>query len=134
MTGITVADFDLLVRLKVFNAKHMNQAVFAFRCYEDASLSYSGLESHAGLARYGLYDTVVEKVQWLEQISLANERTKADQMIVRLASSSLAVGNEVTKPHLGGKHVRFDVDGLRVLKSASLSKVWQINHKESNMP
>lgn len=59
VTGLTVADFHLLVRLKVFNTEHMNQAVFAFRRYEDASLSYSGISSHTGLRRYGLYDTVV---------------------------------------------------------------------------
>lgn len=62
VTGLTVADFHLLVRLKVFNTEHMNQAVFAFRRYEDASLSYSGIDSHPGLTRYGLYDTVVEAV------------------------------------------------------------------------
>ena len=61
VTGLSVADFHLLVRLKVFNTEHMNQAVFAFRRYEDASLSYSGIESHPGLTHYGLYDTVVEK-------------------------------------------------------------------------
>ena len=60
VTGLTVADFHLLVRLGVFNTEHMNQAVFAFRRYEDASLSYSGIPSHPGLTRYGLYDTVVE--------------------------------------------------------------------------
>ncbi|MDQ4215491.1 GIY-YIG nuclease family protein [Microbacterium capsulatum] len=59
VTGLTVADFDLLVGLGVFNASHMNQAVFAFRRYEDASLSYTGIESHDGLRHYGLYDTVV---------------------------------------------------------------------------
>lgn len=59
VTGLTVEDFNLLVSLGVFNAGHMNQAVFAFRRYEDASLSYTGMESHAGLRRYGLYDTVV---------------------------------------------------------------------------
>jgi len=59
VTGLTVEDFDLLVGLGVFNAGHMNQAVFAFRRYEDASLSYTGIESHKGLRRYGLYDTVV---------------------------------------------------------------------------
>jgi hypothetical protein len=62
VTGLTVADFHLLVRLKVFNTEHMNQAVFAFRRYEDASLSYAGIESHSGLTKYGLYDTVVERV------------------------------------------------------------------------
>jgi len=61
VTGLTVKDFHLLVQLKVFNTEQMNQAVFAFRRYEDASLSYTGIESHAGLSRYGLYDTVVAR-------------------------------------------------------------------------
>ena len=61
VTGLTVKDFHLLVRLKVFNTEQMNQAVFAFRRYEDASLRYTGIESHEGLSHYGLYDTVVAK-------------------------------------------------------------------------
>jgi Type III restriction enzyme, res subunit len=61
VTGLKVKDFHLLVRLKVFNTEHMNQAVFAFRRYEDASLRYTGIESHEGLTHYGLYDTVVAK-------------------------------------------------------------------------
>jgi hypothetical protein len=63
VTGLTVKDFHLLVRLKVFNTEQMNQAVFAFRRYEDASLRYTGIESHPGLANYGLYDTVVAR-EW----------------------------------------------------------------------
>lgn len=61
VTGLSVQDFHLLVRLKVFNTEQMNGAVFAFRRYEDASLSYTGIESHQGLTHYGLYDTVVAK-------------------------------------------------------------------------
>jgi len=61
VTGLTVKDFHLLVRLKVFNTEQMNQAVFAFRRYEDASLRYTGIESHEGLNHYGLYDTVVAR-------------------------------------------------------------------------
>jgi len=61
VTGLTVQDFHLLVQLKVFNTEQMNQAVFAFRRYEDASLRYTGIESHEGLTHYGLYDTVVAK-------------------------------------------------------------------------
>lgn len=61
VTGLTVKDFHLLVRLKVFNTEQMNQAVFAFRRYEDASLRYTGIESHSGLTHYGLYDTVVAR-------------------------------------------------------------------------
>jgi len=61
VTGLTVDDFDLLVSLNVFNSAHMNQAVFAFRRYEDSSLGYTGIESHPGLRHYGLYDTVVAR-------------------------------------------------------------------------
>jgi hypothetical protein len=61
VTGLTVDDFHLLVNLKVFNTEQMNQAVFAFRRYEDASLAYTGIDSHPGLTHIGLYDTVVAK-------------------------------------------------------------------------
>ena len=61
VTGLTVKDFHLLVRLRVFNTEHMNGAVFAFRRYENASLRYTGIESHEGLTHYGLYDTVVAR-------------------------------------------------------------------------
>jgi hypothetical protein len=59
VTGLSVKDFNLLVSLGVFNSTHMNQAVFAFRRYEDTSLSYTGIDSHPRLRNYGLYDTVV---------------------------------------------------------------------------
>ena len=59
VTGLTVDDFNLLVHLGVFNAGHMNQAVFAFRRYEDASLSYTGITVNGGRRKIGLYDTVV---------------------------------------------------------------------------
>jgi hypothetical protein len=61
VTGLTVADFDLLVRLKVFNTERMNAAVFAFRRYENASLRYTGIDSHEGLTHIGGYSTVVAR-------------------------------------------------------------------------
>ncbi|MFE9181776.1 hypothetical protein ACFYMB_00425 [Micromonospora haikouensis] len=61
VTGLSVDEFHLLVSLNVFNSGHMNQAVFAFRRYEDASLSYTGIDSHEGLRSFGLYDTVVAR-------------------------------------------------------------------------
>jgi hypothetical protein len=59
VTGLSVQDFHLLVDLKVFNTEQMNAAVFAFRRYEDASLSYTGIPSHEGLRMRGGWDTVV---------------------------------------------------------------------------
>jgi len=61
VTGLTVQDFNLLVSLRIFNTEQMNQAVFAFRRYEDASLRYTGIDSHPGLRHYGLYDIVIAK-------------------------------------------------------------------------
>ena len=37
------------------------KSVIAFRRYEDASLRYTGIESHEGLTHYGLYNTVVAR-------------------------------------------------------------------------
>jgi hypothetical protein len=61
VTGLSLDDFNLLVSLNVFSSAHMNQAVFAFRRYEDSSLSYTGIDSHEGLHHFGLYDTVVAR-------------------------------------------------------------------------
>ena len=41
-------DTQMLGMLKVLNREMVNQAVFALRRHEDASLRYTGLESHEG--------------------------------------------------------------------------------------
>lgn len=43
------------------DTEQMNQAAFAFRRYEDASLRYTDIPSHDGLTHYGLYDTVIAR-------------------------------------------------------------------------
>jgi len=60
VTGLTVKDFELLVSLGVFNSALMNDAVFKFKRYEDASLSYTGINKHEG-EDIGLYDTVLTR-------------------------------------------------------------------------
>jgi hypothetical protein len=40
VTGLEVSDFELLVSLGVFNSSMMNDAVYKFKRYEDASLEY----------------------------------------------------------------------------------------------
>jgi hypothetical protein len=60
VTGLTIPDFDLLRGLGLFNSSHMNDAVKTFRRFEDASLSYAGVDSHEGLRHWGLFDTVIE--------------------------------------------------------------------------
>jgi len=58
VTGLNVQDFDLLVSLNVFNSSLMNDAVYKFKRYEDASLNYTGINKHEG-EDIGLFDTVV---------------------------------------------------------------------------
>jgi hypothetical protein len=60
VTGLTVTDFSLLVSLGLFNSALMNDAVYKFKRYEDASLSYTGIDKHEG-EDIGLYDTVITR-------------------------------------------------------------------------
>ena len=70
VTGLTVKDFELLVSLGVFNSALMNDAVYKFKRYEDASLEYIGINKHEG-EEVGLYDTVLSRKEYEE--SFANE-------------------------------------------------------------
>lgn len=60
VTGLTVKDFELLVSLGVFNSALMNDAVYKFKRYEDASLMYVGVNKHEG-EDIGLFDTVLSQ-------------------------------------------------------------------------
>jgi hypothetical protein len=60
VTGLNVTDFSLLVGLGLFNSALMNDAVYKFKRYEDASLSYTGIDKHEG-EDVGLYDTVITR-------------------------------------------------------------------------
>lgn len=60
VTGLTKKDFELLVGLGVFNSSLMNDAIYKFKRYEDASLSYSGINKHEGES-VGGWDTVISE-------------------------------------------------------------------------
>ncbi len=70
VTGLNVKDFELLVSLGVFNSGLMNDAVYKFKRYEDASLVYIGINKHEG-EDIGLYDTVISSKEYKE--SFVNE-------------------------------------------------------------
>lgn len=63
VTGLNIKDFELLVSLNVFNESLMNDAVYKFKRYEDSSLSYSGINKHAGEA-IGLFSTVLSRADY----------------------------------------------------------------------
>ncbi len=62
VTGLNVSDFELLISLGLFNTQLMNDAVYKFKRYEDASLQYTGVNRHEGMD-IGLYDTVLPHVE-----------------------------------------------------------------------
>jgi len=70
VTGLVVKDFELLVSLGVFNSALMNDAVYKFKRYEDASLAYIGINKHEG-EDIGLYDTVLSSQEYKD--SFVNE-------------------------------------------------------------
>ena len=63
VTGLSIKDFELLVSLGVFNSGLMNDAVYKFKRYEDASLEYTGINRHRG-EDVGLYDTVISAAEF----------------------------------------------------------------------
>lgn len=65
VTGLSVKDFELLVSLGVFNSALMNDAVYKFKRYEDASLEYIGINKHQS-EDIGLFDTVLSERDYQE--------------------------------------------------------------------
>lgn len=69
VTGLEVKEFELLLSLGVFNGPLMNDAVYKFKRYEDASLEYTGINKHADEA-VGLWDTVISRDDYEKMFSL----------------------------------------------------------------
>ena len=62
----------MLVSLGVFNDALMNDAVYKFKRYEDASLSYTGLNRHEGENRGG-WNTVISDEDYNNLFALQQE-------------------------------------------------------------
>lgn len=62
VTGLTVADFKTLNQLGLFNAQHMNHAIYQFKRFESASLDYALTDAEREWRhqheQIGLWDTV----------------------------------------------------------------------------
>ena len=63
VTGLTVKDFETLCSIGLFDPEKMNQGIFGFRKYENSSLSYTGIDKHAGEA-VGGWDTVLRREEY----------------------------------------------------------------------
>ncbi len=63
VTGLTKEDFNLLLSLGLFNEGLMNEAVYKFKRYEDASLSYVGFTRHKE-SRIGGFSTSISREEY----------------------------------------------------------------------
>lgn len=63
VTGLTLKNFELLVSLGIFNSALMNDAIYKFKRYEDASLEYTGINKHED-ENVGLFDTVLSRADY----------------------------------------------------------------------
>lgn len=71
VTGLSVSDFELLVSLDVFNSALMNDAIYKFKRYEDASLEYIGINKRPD-EEIGLFDTVLPSAEYKRTQKSAN--------------------------------------------------------------
>jgi hypothetical protein len=62
VTGLTINDFKLLSAIGLFNAQHMNAAIYQFKAFETASLHYADearQQQDGGDAKLGLWDRTI---------------------------------------------------------------------------
>lgn len=97
VTGLSVEDFNMLCTLGVFNAPLMNDAIFKFKRYEDASLTYTGINRQTD-DEVGGWDTTIRKAQYEklfynQQSSMLSEdydSYNSDKKATEKASSSVS--------------------------------------------
>lgn len=75
VTGLRVEDFELLCSLGVFNGSLMDGAVYYFKRYEDASLTYTGINPRKDDKTVGGFESVIsvdefKRLYQLQQDSL----------------------------------------------------------------
>lgn len=79
VTGLDTKDFDLLCSLGVFNSSLMNQSIFQFKRYEDASLTYTGIDMHEHDKEIGGWDTAIRKEEYRKLFYNQQESMTAPQ-------------------------------------------------------
>lgn len=74
VTGLTTKDFDILLSLGLFNESLMNESVYKFKRYEDASLEYAGMKKRPENEDIGLFSTILTKEEYDR---LSNEQSNS---------------------------------------------------------
>lgn len=103
VTGLSVEDFNMLCSLGVFNAPLMNDAIFKFKRYEDASLTYTGINRHAA-DEVGGWDTTIRKAQYeklfynQQSSMLSEDYDSYSKDEASISGSSIIIEPEQTEP------------------------------------
>lgn len=103
VTGLSVEDFNMLCSLGVFNAPLMNDAIFKFKRYEDASLTYTGINRHAA-DEVGGWDTTIRKAQYeklfynQQSSMLSEDYDSYSKDEASISGSSIIIGPKQTEP------------------------------------
>ncbi len=130
VTGLGVNDFNLLCTIGVFNASLMNDAIFKFKRYEDASLSYTGIQKHFE-GEIGGWDTVIrreeyEKLFKFQQTTLTEPSEKEpvylNKPVENEVSATVAPNNAVitTIKKEQSKSVALDIDLSKIVEGAKV--------------
>lgn len=103
VTGLSVEDFNMLCTLGVFNAPLMNDAIFKFKRYEDASLTYTGINRHTD-DEVGGWDTTIRKAQYeklfynQQSSMLSEDYNSFSKDEASIIDSSIIIDPELTDP------------------------------------
>jgi hypothetical protein len=129
VTGLTVKDFELLVSLGVFNSALMNDAVYKFKRYEDASLEYIGINRHEG-EDIGLFDTVLSRKDYEESFeNIAKSINEYALVVANSKISKVPKGSIGTVVHVyknrDAYEVEFIVNDSSVVETVSSNQIDQ---------
>ena len=115
VTGLSVEDFNMLCSLGVFNAPLMNDAIFKFKRYEDASLTYTGIDKHTN-DEVGGWDTTIRKTQY-EKLFYNQQSSMSE-----VDYSSYSRGGEVVETI---RRVAKPIDGKSIAKTSQVKPIVQ---------
>jgi len=130
VTGLDVKDFELLNNIGVFNPSLMNDAIFKFKRYEDSSLSYTGIDKHAG-KDVGGWDTVIKREEY-QQMFYNQQATMASGIIEEVVEEA-PPKPAIPKPAVEQKSIVKTVP-ITPKKSTSISTQYTGNPTTSSTP
>lgn len=86
VTGLSVADFETLCSIGLFDPEKMNQGIFGFRRYENSSLNYMGIDKHEN-EDVGGWDTVLTRKEY-NDLYAKQQRSMTDFVDLMVTPSS----------------------------------------------